>query len=121
MQLKIWSALTGKCAVTLIGHKSAILDSAFVDRGRNFVTVSRDGSTKLWDCSSKSCIENIIQLEFGNAINTCALQSVSQDIDLGLRNSPLSEKAVATEGKLLIIGTESGSVYGIGLNSNQKV
>jgi len=121
MQLKIWSAITGECAVTLIGHKSAILDTAIVDRGRNIISVSRDGTAKLWDCGHKTCIENLIQLAFGNAINTCALQTVQQDLDLRVRGTPISELAVGTLNKLLLIGCESGDVYGIGLNSNKKV
>lgn len=33
----------------------------------------------------------------------------------------LDEREVQTEGKLLLIGTESGSIQGYGLHSRQKV
>lgn len=41
MQLKIWSAETGQCPVTLRGHTGSIMDVAIVDRGRNVVSVSK--------------------------------------------------------------------------------
>ncbi|CAG2119772.1 unnamed protein product, partial [Medioppia subpectinata] len=89
--------------------------------GRNFVTVSRDGSSKLWDCSTSSCLETPIQLSATEAINTCAIQAMAADVDLGVRHRPLHEKAVGTDGKLLTVGTETGTVIGVGLESNQKV
>jgi proteasomal ATPase-associated factor 1 len=121
MQLKIWSAITGECAVTLIGHKAAILDTAIVEKGKNIISVSRDGTAKLWNLGHKKCFENVIQLGFDNAINTCALQTVTRDLDLGIRETPISELAVGTLNKILLIGCESGNVFGIGLNSNKKV
>lgn len=41
MQLKIWSAETGQCPVSLRGHTGSIMDVAIVDRGRNVVSVSK--------------------------------------------------------------------------------
>lgn len=76
MQLKIWSVETGDCARTLIGHRqgrmlffvcreadnaqhlfvSAITDLGFVDRGRNILSCSKDGTCRLWDCGSAACL-----------------------------------------------------------------
>lgn len=121
MQLKIWSAITGECALTLIGHKSAIMDTSIIDRGKNIITVSRDGTAKLWNLGHKTCIEDLIQLAFGNCINTCALQTIESDLDLGSRELPISPLSVGTLNKLLLIGCESGDMYGIGLNSRKKI
>jgi WD40 repeat protein len=41
MQLKIWSAETGQCPVTLRGHTAAITDMCIVDKGRNIISVSK--------------------------------------------------------------------------------
>jgi len=39
--IKIWSAETGDCPVTLSGHKGAIQDTCVVERGRNVISVSK--------------------------------------------------------------------------------
>ena len=41
MQLRIWSAETGRCAATLRGHTGAVLDTAIVERGRNIISAGR--------------------------------------------------------------------------------
>ena len=41
MQIKIFDALTGNCGATLIGHTSSVNDTAFVDRGKNIISVSK--------------------------------------------------------------------------------
>lgn len=41
MQLKIWCAQTGRCPVSLKGHKRAVTDFAIVDVGRNVISVSK--------------------------------------------------------------------------------
>jgi len=47
--------------------------------------------------------------------------AITGELDLGVRGTPISELAVGTLNKLLLIGCESGHIYGIGLNSNKKV
>ncbi|XP_014239790.1 proteasomal ATPase-associated factor 1-like isoform X2 [Cimex lectularius] len=42
MLLKIWCPFTGRCAVTLSGHKLAVTDIDFISRGKNIVSVSKD-------------------------------------------------------------------------------
>ncbi|CAG2183201.1 unnamed protein product, partial [Oppiella nova] len=46
---------------------------------------------------------------------------MASDVDLGVRHKPVHEKAVGTAHKMLVIGTEKGSLIGIGLDSNQKL
>ncbi len=41
MQLKIWSAETGQCPVTLRGHTAAVTDMCIIDKGRNIISVSK--------------------------------------------------------------------------------
>jgi proteasomal ATPase-associated factor 1 len=41
MQLKIWSAETGQCPVTLCGHTAAVMDMCIIDKGRNIISVSK--------------------------------------------------------------------------------
>ena len=35
---------------------SGVNDTAIVDRGRNVVSVSSDGTARLWDCGSQTCL-----------------------------------------------------------------
>lgn len=41
MQLRVWCALTGKCPVTLSGHRMAVTDFDFIDKGKNIISVSK--------------------------------------------------------------------------------
>ncbi|CAL1290399.1 unnamed protein product [Larinioides sclopetarius] len=117
MQTKIWAADTGQCPRTLTGHTEAVTDAAVIDRGKNIVTVSKDGSARLWDCGSASCL-HVLTKENGH-INCCAVAPV--DIDVGVPENPSNEKEVGTEGKLLLLGSESGFLKGVGLQSHQQI
>mmetsp|Transcript_10481 Transcript_10481/g.15324 ORF Transcript_10481/g.15324 Transcript_10481/m.15324 type:complete len:423 (-) Transcript_10481:596-1864(-) len=60
-QIKIWdlqegSALMSQASVTFVGHQGGINRIQFIDRGRNFVSASNDGTAALWDCASQSRI-----------------------------------------------------------------
>lgn len=118
MLLKIWSAETGKCAVTLKGHSAAIHDTCIVDQGRNIISVSKDGSAKLWDCGQSACLSTLTSVEY-DAINCCAIGPVATD--LGSREEPMNDREVGTAGKLLVMGTEAGTLRGIGVHSRNVV
>ncbi|ELU04701.1 hypothetical protein CAPTEDRAFT_111827 [Capitella teleta] len=118
-QLKVWSAETGKCAVTLTGHQAGIMDTTIVDKGRNVLSASRDGSAKLWDVGQSQCLTTF--KEVGGIINSCALDVVTQEIALGKGAGEHSEREVATEGKMLLLGIETGSLQGFGLYSREKI
>ncbi|XP_045195880.1 proteasomal ATPase-associated factor 1-like [Mercenaria mercenaria] len=119
MQLKIWSAETGKCAATLRGHLAGILDTAIIDRGKNIMSCGRDGTARLWDCGTQTCL-GTIECGGGN-VNCCSLQNTGSNIDLGTATHTPNEKEVGTEGKLLLLGCENGSLQGFGLHSRTKV
>ena len=62
-----------------------------VDRGRNLVSVSRDGSCKLWDVGESKCLANVAK--FDCIINSCTIQDVSSDqilINIPEPEEPLS-------------------------------
>nr|XP_022287588.1 proteasomal ATPase-associated factor 1-like isoform X2 [Crassostrea virginica] len=119
MQLKIWSAETGKCAATLTGHRGAINDTAIVDRGRNVVSCSRDGTARLWDVGQQQCLGSYP--EVGGEVNCCGLGRVEGVLSLESPDQPTSEREVATEGKLLLLGSENSTLQGFGLQSRKKV
>lgn len=118
MQLKIWSAETGKCPVTLKGHSAAIHDTCIVEQGRNVISVSKDGTAKLWDCGKSACLGTLTDIEH-DCINCCALGPAA--INLGTRDEEANEREVATDGKLLVVGTEAGKLRGIGVHSRKTV
>lgn len=132
MQIKIWSAIDGSCPVTLLGHTRAVTDLAIIDRGKNVLSVGKDGVAKLWSCGQGACLENVFDLAqelekmdlvgVDLAINCCALQAIQSDsqFDLGQRGEEVpSEFACGTENKLLVVGTESGHVFGVGVHSKK--
>ncbi|KAH7947261.1 hypothetical protein HPB52_009002 [Rhipicephalus sanguineus] len=118
MQLKIWSAETGKCPVTLKGHSAAIHDTCIVEQGRNIISVSKDGTARLWDCGKSACLGTLTDT-LHDCINCCALGPAA--IDLGTRDEPANEREVATDGKLLVVGTEAGKLRGVGVHSRKTV
>lgn len=80
-QLKIWSAEDASCVVTFKGHKGGILDTAIVDRGRNVLSGSRDGTARLWDCGRSACLG--VVADCGASINGVAVGAADNSINLG--------------------------------------
>lgn len=60
---------------------SGILDTAIVDRGRNIVSCGRDGTAKLWDCGTQTCLGTIENC--GGNVNCCGLGTPPECVDLG--------------------------------------
>ena len=58
-----------------------VTDVAVVERGRNVVSVSRDGSARLWDCGQSSCIGTFTVAD-NHIINGCCLGVPSTDFSL---------------------------------------
>jgi len=115
-QLKIWSVEDGSCARTLKGvHKSGILSIDMVERGKNVVSSSRDGSVRLWNCGSSECIADFTgHLETFHSVNCCSVQSCSDDLvekmnAAGSEVERLPEES-GTENKLLAWGSEDGNL-----------
>lgn len=73
--VEVWSAENGSNPVTLVGHASGISDLAMVEKGRNVVSVSRDGSCKLWDVGESKCLSTVCKID--SFINCCCIQSVN--------------------------------------------
>ncbi|XP_013197205.1 proteasomal ATPase-associated factor 1 isoform X2 [Amyelois transitella] len=99
---KVWSTETGNNAFTLIGHTMAVTDISIIAKGRNAITVSKDGTAKLWDVSLKNCLGNIIE-PYG-PINCCAIGISNKEIPVK------NEREIATGNKLLVIGCENGAI-----------
>lgn len=73
---------------------SGILDLAIVERGRNIVSVSRDGTAKLWDCGRSACLATF-DVE-GGVINGCCLGVPSSDLNLGQPAVPPGSKLTSS-------------------------
>ncbi|XP_065676425.1 proteasomal ATPase-associated factor 1 isoform X2 [Hydra vulgaris] len=100
MLLKIWSTEDGSCPVTLIKHKGAC---------------SRDGRAFLWDCSSAKCIATLLESE--TVLNCCSLISYGSSF----QNNERSQFEYGTDGKMLVVGQESGYVQAVDVSSKTKV
>ena len=61
---------------------TAILDAAIVERGRNIVTCSRDGTARLWDVGQQT--ELYAWTELGGEINCCTLAATDNSVQLGV-------------------------------------
>uniref|UniRef100_A0A8D1MME8 Proteasomal ATPase associated factor 1 n=1 Tax=Sus scrofa TaxID=9823 RepID=A0A8D1MME8_PIG len=118
-QLKIWSAEDASCVVTFKGHKGGILDTAIVERGKNVVSGSRDGTARLWDCGRSACLGVIA--DCGCSINGVAVGAADNSINLGSPEQTPSEREVGTESKMLLLAREDKKLQCVGLQSRQPV
>ncbi|CRK97261.1 CLUMA_CG010657, isoform A [Clunio marinus] len=53
--LKVWSAVTGKCLRTLIGHTGGVWSSQMSSEGNIIISGSTDRTLKVWDADSGLC------------------------------------------------------------------
>jgi len=117
MILKIWTlAQEGLCAAELKGHTRGILSTGIIERGRNIVSTSRDGTAILWDVPSQSIIYRWGDSQNANAANDC---HVAHSVPCG--GPSLDERDVGTDGKILYIGTESGKLLGYDMRERREV
>lgn len=107
LKIKIWSAENGQCPVTLTGHTQAITDLSIIDRGRNVLSVSKDGTARLWHCGKALCVAIIFESMFN--LNCCDIGKISDEVITEVNN----ELEIGTEDKILLIGTEEGQIIGI--------
>lgn len=70
-------------SILLIG----ILGTDVIDRGRNIVSCSRDGTARLWDCGEGKCLEIIFKGD-GAPINGCSVGVSDNSVNLGIPDKP---------------------------------
>lgn len=93
------------------GHTRMITDLKFVGAvGRNFITSSKDGCVKLWECGSGSNLRTFNRIH-KNAVNCTTI------IDYSVEDGSRDEREITqhqldfeTEGKFVVFGDKSGSV-----------
>ncbi|KFP57426.1 Proteasomal ATPase-associated factor 1, partial [Cathartes aura] len=96
-----------------------ILDTAIVDRGRNVLSCSRDGTARLWDCGKSACLGVIADCD--SPVNGIAVGTADNSLNLGMPEKAPSEREVGTEGKILLLAREDKKLQGVGLQSRQPV
>nr|XP_013798799.1 PREDICTED: proteasomal ATPase-associated factor 1 [Apteryx mantelli mantelli] len=98
---------------------AGILDTAIVDRGRNILSCSRDGTARLWDCGKSACLG--VVADCGSPINGIAAGTADNSLNLGAPEKAPSEREIGTEGKILLLAREDKKLQGVGLQSRQPV
>ena len=125
LRLKIWSAEDGSSPVTLTGHTRGVTDGCPVEKGRNIVSVSRDGQCKLFDVGQSKCLATFAK--YDTIVNACAIQSLSEvnmiklEILPSQTNETYSEREVATENKIVALACEDGFLRVVALRSRKQV
>jgi proteasomal ATPase-associated factor 1 len=76
-RLMIWDALSGigdaRAATMLAGHCGGVVDVDFVQRGREIVSASLDGTARLWHIATQQCVLAMGDVDRQRAVNACAL------------------------------------------------
>lgn len=65
--LRIWSLKTSSCILELPAHNFGIYAILFFNKGKNFCTVSRDKSIKVWDALDCSVLQKIERKHGGHS------------------------------------------------------
>lgn len=69
---------------------SAVQDTAIVDKGKNVVSVSKDGTARLWHCGAATCIAILCQHDA--ALNCCCIGRITDgQLDLSQPQQPVGE------------------------------
>jgi WD40 repeat protein len=76
-----------------------ITDTAVVEKGRNFISCSRDGTAKLWDSGSQTCLGTFD--ECGGIVNGCSIGIPTSGFHLGAPDQPTS-KYFLSEGDIFL-------------------
>ncbi|MGH0173620.1 UNVERIFIED_CONTAM: hypothetical protein FKN15_065997, partial [Acipenser sinensis] len=110
---------TVKNAFRLRYFYTGILDTAVVERGRNVLSCSRDGTARLWDCGKSVCLA--VVADCGAPINGCSVGVADNTINQGSPEEPSSDREVGTEDKLLLLAREDKKLQAVGLQSRQPI
>ena len=130
-KLKVWSAEDGSCPVTIAAHGYGVSDVCMVDRGRNVISVGRDGACKLFDVGGaglNKCLATLAQC--GSIVNACDIRTltltsgdqkffVSEMNEQPTENA--SEREVGTENKLIACAYEDGYLRVVAVRSRKIV
>lgn len=124
MQIKIFSLVDGSNPRIFKGHTRGVTDLAMIDRGRNFLSSSNDGTIKLWECGQGICEQTIKQnKDLINSVNCISLSNNEENIIYGgykngdicnfdLRNGKLINNINNDKkDKIDCIGIENGENY----------
>jgi len=93
------------------------LGTAIIDRGRNIISCSRDGTARLWDVSQQNCITDF---KGGNlkAFNDITL------IEFTTGKNPVHDpnpKEVSTEGKVLLVASEDKNIMAFDIRAREQI
>eukprot|EP01112_Ceratiomyxa_fruticulosa_P010037 TRINITY_DN2633_c1_g1_i1.p1 TRINITY_DN2633_c1_g1~~TRINITY_DN2633_c1_g1_i1.p1 ORF type:complete len:399 (+),score=75.78 TRINITY_DN2633_c1_g1_i1:49-1245(+) len=119
-RLKIWDALEGGCGATLTGHQAGILGVDIIDRGRNVLSCSRDGTWKHWDVPTQTVIQSF---DTESEEEKKAINDIFITKNYPLQNSSVAGdvREVSTQGVLVAIATENGKVRLFDLRSKLEL
>ena len=121
MRLRVTSVEDGRCPVTLVGHTGGVTDTAIIGRGKLVISVSRDGTARLWRLADSTCLA--VLGDYGQVCTFNNLQNVKYDFQvltsccllpfssplLGLLGEQQPEKELEeTKGLLLAVAGEGG-------------
>ena len=73
--LRVWVAQSGQCATVMTGHQQRMTGLELIDRGRQFITSSLDGTVRLWDCGRGKAIAEFALTTATNRTTTAAVNA----------------------------------------------
>jgi len=102
LQIKIWSVENSKCVRSYSGHSRSIEGISMIGRGRNFISCSHDGTSRLWD-AGKGAVSTFVTHD--DAINDCHI---------------VQGENLTSDGQLVLLSCEDGYLLGYDLRQKQQ-
>ncbi|GEQ70681.1 hypothetical protein JCM33374_g4360 [Metschnikowia sp. JCM 33374] len=111
LQTKLWPlgpTPVSSPARVFAEQKDQISDLAIIDRGRNFLTASREGSVLLWECSTGQVVSTFRRIDNFNDPVTC--MALAEGEPVSAENTVGGDLLFGCSNKLLYVGYKSGIV-----------
>lgn len=113
--LGVWDLASGRRAATLRGHQRGVLTAGIIDRGRNVVSGSSDGTVKLWEIASQTVIRDLYASTEDPTTMRLAVNCVCvADGYTHAAPGPVPDpREVGTGDRLVLAALESGAFCGL--------
>lgn len=89
-----------------------------------YLACGKDGTVRLWDCASQSCITSLARLD-GVSFNDCSVEEnvavLHEKRGRVDEHTAMDQRDFGTEGKLAIAVSNSGSLYAMDVRTRETV
>jgi WD40 repeat protein len=124
LQIKIWSIPSSKCILTLSAHSRSVNAIQLIQRGKYFMTGSKDGTIKLFDCAQSKPLESycsVAEAEKSKGISTSEINDmiIYDELSSAINTNKTDNNSIpeSIRNTIVVAAYEDGSIRGYLLNN----